>query len=88
MPTKVRTVVEKAYVALKPDGLLVISSLMADEERCQSEMVLLLAVEFLHDAPRGEVYTFSECKGFLEAAGFVGVTRHSDYLASARKPPA
>jgi SAM-dependent methyltransferase len=86
-PRQVRTVLDKAFLSLRPDGLVVISSLMADEERCQSEMALLLAVEFLHDAPRGEVYTFSEYKAFLEAAGFVGVTRHSDYLASARKPP-
>jgi SAM-dependent methyltransferase len=85
---QVRAVLEKALAALKPDGLLVISSLMADEERCQSEMALLLAVEFLHDAPRGEVYTYTEYKGFLEAAGFIGVTRHTDYLASARRPPA
>jgi SAM-dependent methyltransferase len=83
---QVRTVLEKAYSALKPDGLLVISSLMSDEERCKSEMALLLAVEFLHDAPRGEVYSFSDYTGFLESAGFVGVTKHSDYLASARKP--
>lgn len=87
-PRQVRTVLEKAYLALRPDGLLVISSLMADEERCESEMALLLAVEFLHNAPRGEVYTFSEYKAFLQAAGFVAITRHSDYLASARKPPA
>jgi SAM-dependent methyltransferase len=87
-PRQVRTILEKAYAALKPDGLLVVSSLIADEERCESEMALLLAVEFLHDAPRGQVYTFSEYKGFLEAAGFVEVTRHSDYLASARKPSA
>jgi ubiquinone/menaquinone biosynthesis C-methylase UbiE len=85
---QVRAILEKTYVALKPDGLLVISTLMSDEARCQSEMALLLAVEFLHDAPRGEVYTFTEYKGFLEAAGFVDVTKHSDYLASARKPPA
>jgi hypothetical protein len=73
---------------MKPNGLLVISSLMADEERCQSEMALLLAVEFLHDAPRGEVYTFSEYKGFLQAAGFAAIRKHSDYMISARKPPA
>jgi ubiquinone/menaquinone biosynthesis C-methylase UbiE len=87
-PRQVRAILDKTYAAMRPNGLLVISSLMADEGRCQSEMALLLAVEFLHDAPRGEVYTFTEYRGFLQAAGFAEVTKHSDYLISARKPPA
>ena len=33
-------------------------------------MALVLAIELLHDAPHGEVYTFSEYKAFLETAGF------------------
>ena len=48
---EVNAVLRKAYHALKPDGLVVIRSLIADEERCQAEIALLLAVELLHDAP-------------------------------------
>jgi len=84
-PDDVTTVFRKAHRALKPNGLVVIRSIIADEERCQDETALLMAVELLHDSVNGEVYTFSEYKTFLEASGFTDVTRHSDYLISARK---
>lgn len=84
-PDDVTTVFRKAYQALKPDGLVVIRSIIADEERCQDETALLMAVELLHDSINGEVYTLSEYKIFLAASGFVDVTRHSDNLISAIK---
>jgi hypothetical protein len=48
-------------------------------------MALLLAIEFLHDAPHGEVYTFSEYKAFLETVGFTDVTQWGESLISAKK---
>jgi ubiquinone/menaquinone biosynthesis C-methylase UbiE len=84
-PEDVIAVLQKALNALKSDGLVVIRSLIADEERCQNEMALVLALEFLHDTPDGEVYTFSEYKGFLETVGFTDVTQWGDFLISAKK---
>jgi ubiquinone/menaquinone biosynthesis C-methylase UbiE len=84
-PDDVTAALRKAYHALKSGGLVVIRSLIADEERCQNEMALLLAIEFLHDAPHGEVYTFSEYKAFLETVGLTDVTQWGDFLISAKK---
>jgi hypothetical protein len=50
-------------------------------------MALLMAVDLLHDAAQGEVYTFSEYKAFLDASGFTDVTQHSNRLISGRKHP-
>ena len=84
-PDNVTAVLRKAWHALVPGGLVVIRTIIADEERCQDEMALLMAVELLHDAAQGEVYTFSEYKAFLDASGFTDVTQHSNRLISARK---
>jgi ubiquinone/menaquinone biosynthesis C-methylase UbiE len=84
-PEEVIAVLRRAHHALKSDGLVVIRSLIADEERCQNEMALVLALELLHDAPHGEVYTFSEYKDFLETAGFADVSQRGEQLVSAKK---
>jgi len=84
-PDNVTAVFRKAHHALKSGGLVVIRSITADEERCQDEMASLLALELLHDAPNGEVYTCSEYKTFLDASGFTDVTQHSNYLISGKK---
>jgi 2-polyprenyl-3-methyl-5-hydroxy-6-metoxy-1,4-benzoquinol methylase len=85
-PENITALLRKAaWHALAPGGLVVIRTIIADEERCQDEMALLMAVELLHDAAQGEVYTFSEYKAFLDAAGFSNVTQHSNRLISARK---
>jgi len=81
----VTAILRKAYHALKSDGLVVIRSLIADEERCQNEKALLVALEIFHDAPHGEVYTFSEYKGILETEGFTDVTQRGEFLISAKK---
>ncbi len=82
---QISVALRKAQDALKPGGLVVIGSLQADEARCEAELPLLLAVELLHDAPRGEVYTFSEYQAFLDRIGFTDITWHNDLLISARK---
>jgi ubiquinone/menaquinone biosynthesis C-methylase UbiE len=84
-PDNVTAIFRKAHHALKPGGLLVIRSIIADEEHCQDEIASLLAVEMLHDAPEGEVYTFMEYKAFLDTSGFTDVTLHSNRLISAKK---
>jgi SAM-dependent methyltransferase len=84
-PDQVRDVLRKAYQALRSDGLLVIRTLIGDEERCQALEPLLQAVELLYDSPNGRVHTFSEYKDFAAEAGFTEVTRHGEALIAARK---
>lgn len=75
----------RAHRALRAGGLVVISSLQADEGRCEAEVPLLNALDFFIASPYSEVYSFGEYASFLAAAGFTAATRHSDYLISARR---
>jgi SAM-dependent methyltransferase len=84
-PEDVIAILRRAHHTLKPNGLIVIRGLIADEERCQNEMALVGALELLHDAPHGELYTFSEYKVFLEKVGFTDVSQSSELLISAKK---
>ena len=84
-PDQVKVVLHKAHNALRPNGLVVIGTLVADEERCRSEMALLGAVELFNVAPHSYVYSFSEYKGFLEATGFSEVRCHTETKISAMK---
>lgn len=82
---QVEEILQRAHKALKPGGLVVIDSRIADEERCEAEMALMIAFELFIIAPESAVYTFSEYKGFLEEAGFTNVAQQSDRLISAKK---
>lgn len=84
-PKQVVEILGRAHKALKPGGLLVINSYIADEERCQAEEALMVAFQVFIFAPQSEVYTFSEYKGFLEEVGFTNITQQSDMLISASK---
>jgi len=84
-PGQVKDILKRAYKALKPGGLVVINTYIADEERFESEEALMVAFQLFLFAPESEVYTFSEYKGFLEEAGFTNVAQHSDMLISAIK---
>ena len=84
-PDQVKVVLHQAHDALRPNGLVVIGTLVADEDRCRSEMALLGAVELFNIAPHSHVYTFSEYKGFLEATGFSEVCCHTETQISAMK---
>jgi len=84
-PEQVKVVLHKAHNALRPNGLLVIGTLVADEERCRSEMALLGAVELFNIAPHSHVYSFSEYKGFLEATGFSKVRYDTETQIRAMK---
>jgi SAM-dependent methyltransferase len=84
-PDQVRDILHRAYQALKPGGLLVIHSGMADEKRCENEHALLVAFQLFIFCPESEVYTFSEYEELLEQVGFTHVTHNSDTLVSAIK---
>jgi hypothetical protein len=84
-PGQVKEILEKAYQALCENGLLIIRTLIADEERCQSLAPLLGAVELLHDAKYSQVYTFPEYKQLIEAANFTDVTQPVENIIKAIK---
>ena len=84
-PEQVRDILQRAHRALKPGGLVVIHTAIADEKRCKSEYALTVAFQLFIFAPESEVYTFSEYREILEQAGFTNVTQHSDLLISASK---
>ena len=82
---QVVSLLARARRTLKSGGIVVISTLQADERRCEAETPLLNALDFFVASPYGEVYTFGEYRSLLETAGFAAVTRHSEYLISARR---
>jgi len=82
---QVKEILEKAYRALHENGILIIRTWIADEERCQLLDPLLGAIEFLHDAKYSHVYTFSEYKQLLEAVNFINVTQHGENIIKAIK---
>ena len=84
-PDQVISLLARANRALRPGGVVVISSLQVDERRCEAEVPLLNAIDFFIASPYSEVYSFSEYRPFLETAGFTDVARHSDYLISAHR---
>jgi ubiquinone/menaquinone biosynthesis C-methylase UbiE len=84
-PEQVKGILRRAYQALCDNGLLIIRTLIADEERCQSLAPLLGALELLHDAKYSHVYTFSEYKQLIEAAHFTDVAQPAENIIRATK---
>jgi len=80
-----KSVLKRVYRALKPGGLLVIHVPIADEERCESEALMLAVVLFALYGEKGYVYTSSEYKAMLEDVGFSEITKHGECLISTRK---
>lgn len=77
----------KAYEALAQNGRIVISAPVIDEDRKGPGEVPMAGIELLLFSPDGDVYTFAEYRGMLEAVGFSEVTCHKDDwgLISARR---
>jgi len=77
----------KAYEALTQNGRVVISTPVADEDHKGPGEVPLAGIEMLLFSPDGDIYTFVEYRGMLEAVGFSEVTGHKDDwgLISARR---
>jgi len=80
-----KSVLKKAYHALNQGGLVVIHAPTVDEERCNSEALILAVMLFALFGEKGDFYTFSEYKAMLEEVGFSEITKHSESLISARK---
>jgi len=84
-PGQVRDILRRACRALKQGGLVLINTYIADEERCEDEVALMVGLQLFIFGSHSEVYTFSEYKGFLEDEGFTNVTRHGEILVTASK---
>lgn len=83
----------KAFEALVPNGRLVISAPVADEDHKGPGQVPMAAIDLLLFSPEGDTYSFVEYRAMLETAGFSEVTSYKDDwgAVSARridKPPA
>jgi cyclopropane fatty-acyl-phospholipid synthase-like methyltransferase len=63
----------KAYNALAPGGTLVLSQYIADDARRKRKSALRNALWIYASSAQGDAYTTSQCKGFVERAGFVNV---------------
>ncbi len=82
---QVRAMLHRVHLALKGDGLAVISTYIADDRRCTDEKALMAALQLFIFAPQSEVYTYSEYRRLLTDTGLTHVTQHSDKLISASK---
>ena len=82
---QIMDILKRSYRVLKPGGgIVVINSLIADEERHQAEGPLIQAFRrWIYT--KGDVGTCSEHRRALEGAGFSGVILHTNSLMSARK---
>lgn len=74
----------RVYRFLRPGGLVVANSLIADEARCEAEPALMQAFRrFVYNG--GNVATFQEYKDAFAAAGFVDVEQRDETLMTAEK---
>ncbi len=67
--------IRKCAAALRPGGWLVIQEFFMDEDRGGPARAALFALNMLVGTERGDTYTVGEVTGWMEAAGFTGMTR-------------
>lgn len=86
-PEQIVGAFRKAYEALAQNGRVVITAPIADEDHKGPSEVPMVGIETLLFSSDGDIYTFIEYRGMLEAAGFSEVTSHKDDwgLVSARR---
>jgi predicted SAM-dependent methyltransferase len=66
----VLALLQRAYAALAPGGVLVINEAVPDEERCALEYPLLAALWLYASSAEGDVFTVSELTDMLTQVGF------------------
>jgi SAM-dependent methyltransferase len=74
---------QKAHAALKEGGILVIEASLSDEGHCKNEDAIVDGPWLYAITAKGDVYSFTDYKGFLEQAGFKNVTLMKDDLIKA-----
>jgi SAM-dependent methyltransferase len=73
----------RVHRALAPGGMLVIEAPLSDDARCKNEEAVLDGPWLFAVSARGDVYSFSDYKGFLEQAGFDRVIEVEEDLIKA-----
>ena len=69
---------QKAYRALKSNGLFVINDFLPNEERTGPTFPLRFSVYTLTHTPEGECWTLSQYTTWLKGAGFASIQSHTD----------
>ncbi|MBI5305046.1 MAG: class I SAM-dependent methyltransferase [Chloroflexi bacterium] len=77
-PEQIIGAFRKAYESLVPNGRIVITAPILDDDHKGPGEVPLAAMEPLLFSADGDVYPFVEYRGMLEATGFSEVTSHKD----------
>ena len=89
---RARLLIERAFTALRPGGLVVVSDYFADRQRAHAGHALMMGVTMMASTRRGRVPTFGEAAGWIRATGFEAVRLIEpigfQYAFVARKPPA
>jgi 2-polyprenyl-3-methyl-5-hydroxy-6-metoxy-1,4-benzoquinol methylase len=87
-----QSLLRKVAGALEPNGQIVISDFIMDEDRTSPAIGTLFSLNMLVATESGDTYTESEVGGWLERAAFYGIKRiGTDFgtsLMVARKAPA
>lgn len=83
-PASATGILRKMHGVLKADGLMVLYAKAVDEER-KSDPALLSTIDVSNCAPHGQIYTFSEYRDMLQAAGFRTVEHCEPVLIFAEK---
>ncbi len=73
-PEKTRTLLIRAFKALKNDGKLLIADMIPDDARATSVFPLLFAVNMLVITTEGNTFTMAEYREWLSEAGFCDTT--------------
>lgn len=83
-------ILHRAYEALEMGGRIVLRALMSDDDRKGPGMVPLIGLDLLLASVGGDIYTVTEYRGMLEAAGFFEVKQvaeQSGIMTARRIPP-
>lgn len=66
----IRSILQRAYTALRPGGRLLISDMMVDESHSQPVFSALFSLQMLLTSDEGAVFSTEECITWMRAAGF------------------
>src|SRR5215208_2288056 len=78
------SILQKMHRTLKANGLMVLYAKAVDEER-KADPALLSLIDISNCAPYGQLYTFTEYREMLQAAGFRNVNYCEPVIISAEK---
>ncbi len=82
-------ILHRAFEALEIGGRIVLRALMSDDDRKGPGMVPLIGLDLLLASVGGDIYTITEYRGMLEAAGFFEVKQVAEQagIMTARRIP-